>query len=77
MPKFVTDKEISTAVKLCSRKKGATRQDVADRLKVGPNRAHTVLSHAQKQGDWAVDLRGGKGKDNRTKIYKCVKAAAK
>lgn len=60
----ITDKEVERAKKLAQRKSGVTRQQLADALKCGIDRAAKVLSRAG-----AVGTPGGTGKAYRTLVY--------
>lgn len=68
----VTDKEITKARKLAQRKKGTTRKEVAERLKVSPVRAKSIIDKAMQEGKWNSAPKGS-GKDGRTLIYTCAK----
>lgn len=60
----ITEKEVDKAKKLAQRKSGVTRQQLADALKCGVDRAAKVLSKAG-----AVGTPGGTGKAYRTLVY--------
>ncbi len=65
MAQRIQESEVTAAVKLAQRKKGATRTDLAAKLGVSVGRAKQIFA---KAGLKSV-RKGGSGKDNRAMIY--------
>lgn len=70
----VTEKEIKTATALAARKTGVTRQQLAEKLKITTDRAKGVIFKAMSQTGAKWDTAPlGKGKENRTAVYRTAK----
>lgn len=63
----ITEKELTTATKLASRKVGVTRQQLAEKLAITADRAASVIAKIKTKK--AVPLGVGAGKQNRTLVF--------
>lgn len=68
----VTEKEVKTATALAARKAGVTRVQLAEKLKIKLERAKGVLRKAMKTGGKWTTAPLGKGKENRTSVFRCA-----